>query len=172
MKSVIQGFREWLNTCPLMDIFTDGQHIDWTDSSAGNYGIAPVGCVSVETTTDILGNVYKRKQYNIVLYARNWTVDDVVRLENTEFLDEFQNWVEEQQFAGLTPKFGDDPDSEEITAQNGMLFEMSEDGQTGLYQIQLAVNYEIHYEAKMLDGTLSLFRHCGEISCGEEPVIF
>ena len=95
---------------------------------------------------DICGNRTVYKQYNLALYARNWTVDDVIRLENTTFLDDFQQWVEEQQAAGLTPKFGDDPDTEEISAQNGMLFELAEDGQTGIYQIQIKINYLKRYE--------------------------
>ena len=45
-------------------------------------------------------------------------------LENSTFLEDFADWVEEQQMAGETPKFGDNPDEEEITAQNGMLYQM------------------------------------------------
>ena len=48
--------------------------------------------------------------------------------------------------AGTTPKFGDDPDTEEISAQNGMLFQLNPDGQTGLYQVQISITYEKHYE--------------------------
>lgn len=146
--TVIEGIRTWLAGCPLLDDFTGGQHIDWTDESAGNYGIMPTGCAETETVYDVCGGVTRYKQYNLSLYARNWTIDDVVRLENTAFLDAFQTWVEEQQAAGLTPKFGDEPDEEEISARNGMLFQLSEDGQTGLYQIQLAVTYVKHYDGK------------------------
>lgn len=105
-----------------------------------------MGCSVIAEERDITGNCYLSKQYNAVLYARGWTVDDVVRLENVDFLDNFQQWVEEQQYMGLTPIFGDNPDDEVITAQNGMLFELAEDGQTGLYQIQLSITYEKHYE--------------------------
>lgn len=146
MKSIIGTLREWLSTCPYLDDFSQGQHIDWAGPTAGNYGIAPVGCSIIEVACDIQGNCRIGKQYNAVLYARNWTVDDVVRLENAEFLDNFQQWVEEQQYMGLTPKFGDNPDDEVITAQNGMLFELADDGQTGLYQIQLSITYEKYYE--------------------------
>ncbi len=138
-----------MSGCPLLDKFTGGQHIDWTDERAGNYGIMPTGCAVTRTVRDICGGVTRYKQYNLSIYARDWTVDDVVRLENTAFLDEFQEWVEDQQTAGLTPKFGDEPDEEEITAQNGMLFQLSEDGQTGLYQIQLTVTYVTKQEGMM-----------------------
>ena len=148
MKSIIGTLREWLSVCPYLDDFSGGQHIDWIGPTAGNYGIAPVGCSVIEETYDIQENCCLVKQYNAVLYARNWTVDDVVRLENADFLDNFQRWVEEQQHMGLTPKFGDNPDDEVISAENGMLFELAEDGQTGIYQIQLSVTYEKYYERK------------------------
>ncbi len=139
--AIITKVRNWLATCPLLDQFADGQHIDWTDETAGNYGIAPTGCSDVDVKEDIIGNITKTKQYNVVLYARDWTIDDVARLENTEFLDEFADWVEEQVRTGAAPIFGDDPDLERITAQNGMLYQMDPDGQTGLYQIQINITY-------------------------------
>lgn len=108
MVSIVRAVQEWLNGCPYLTDFTGGQHIDWTDSAPGNYGLAPTGNSVVEVSEDVLGNRTVYKQYNLALYARNWTVDDVIRLENTTFLDDFQAWVEEQQAAGLTPKFGDD----------------------------------------------------------------
>lgn len=148
IASVIEGVREWLSGCPLLDIFSGG-HIDWTDETAGNYGIMPTGCKNTRTVYDICGGVTRYKQYNVSIYARNWTIDDVVRLENTRFLDDFQEWVEDQQQRGLTPKFGDEPDEEEISAQNGMLFQLSEDGQTGLYQMQLAVTFVKRFERMM-----------------------
>ncbi len=146
MASVVEKVRAWLNTCPYMDTFSDGIHIDWTAPGAGTFGIMPTGCTTVQDVEDVMGNRTVRKQYSIALYARGWTVDDVARLENTDFLDTFQEWVEEQQAMGCTPKFGDNPDEERITAQNGMLFALSENGQTGLYQIQIEITYDKQFE--------------------------
>lgn len=143
--SILETMRSWLSECPYLDEFSGG-HIDWTDNTAMEYGIMPTGSVIIRTEEDVLGNKTVYKQYNLALYARGWTVDDVVRLENSTFLEDFSDWVEEQQMAGKTPKFGDNPEEEEITAQNGMLYQMDPNGQTGLYQIQISVTYEKHYE--------------------------
>ena len=143
--TVFEIMRDWLSTCPHLEQFTGGQHVDWTGPEPGNYGIMPTGSADVSVEEDVLGNILKTKQYNLALYARDWTIDDVVRVENTEFLDLFADWVEEQQWTGQIPPVGDRPEMEVVTAQNGMLFELSEDGQTGLYQIQIAVTYEKHY---------------------------
>ena len=143
--SILETMRSWLAECPYLDEFSGG-HIDWTDSNAMDYGIMPTGSVTIRMEEDVLGGKTVYKQYNMALYARGWTVDDVVRLENSTFLEDFADWVEEQQMAGKTPKFGDNPEEEEITAQNGMLYQMDPNGQTGLYQIQISVTYEKHYE--------------------------
>lgn len=145
MASIIKTMQEWLNTCPFLDEFSGG-HIDWTDNTALDYGIMPTGSAVIQTEEDVLGNRVVHKQYNLALYARGWTIDDVARLENTTFLEDLADWVEEQQMAGEAPKFGDNPDDEEITAQNGMLYQLDPNGQTGLYQIQIAIFYEKHYE--------------------------
>jgi hypothetical protein len=105
----------------------------------------PAGSAVIRQTRDILGGRTVYRQYNVVLYARGWTADDVVRLENTTFLDDFAQWVEEQQALGLAPVLGDDPQAEEITAQNGMLFTLDPNGQTGVYQLQVGAVYVKKY---------------------------
>ena len=146
MTSIIAVMQQWLNTCPYMDQFSCGIHIDWTDCTNGCYGLAPVGCSDVSIDEDVSGCIVKTKQYNLVLYARNWTINDVIRLENTEFLENFQEWVDQQQYTGQTPKFGDDPEEEIITAQNGMLYLLDPNGQSGVYQVQISITFEKHYE--------------------------
>lgn len=134
--SRIEQMRKFIAECPFMDTFAE-QHIDWTDSEPGNYGIMPTGESLIRAEEDICGNKIKYKQASFALYARFFTVDDIVRLESAGFLELFADWIEEQSEAGTIPHFGDNPDSESMTAQNGMLFSMSENGQTGLYQIQI-----------------------------------
>lgn len=142
--SVFEKLRAWLSSCPYLEKFSGG-HVDWLDNSAGCFGIMPAGSTTIRQTRDILGGRRIVKQYNVALYARGWTVDDVVRLENTTFLDDFTQWVEDQQAMGLAPVFGDEPDEEEITAQNGMLYTLDPNGQTGRYQVQVGVTYVRNY---------------------------
>lgn len=49
MVSIVRAVQEWLNGCPYLTDFTGGQHIDWTDSAPGNYGLAPTGNSVVES---------------------------------------------------------------------------------------------------------------------------
>lgn len=138
--SRIDKMKEFIATCPFMDKFAE-QHIDWTEAEPGNYGIAPTGESIIRTERDVLGSKKILKQSNFSLYARCFTIDDIARLETIGFLENFADWIEEQSEKGLAPQFGDDPEEEEMTAQNGMLFKMSENGQSGLYQIQIQCFY-------------------------------
>lgn len=138
--SKIQQMRDFIARCPHMDVFTE-QHIDWTTAEPGNYGIMPTGESIINVVEDINGNKIKYKQANFSLYASFFTVNDVVRLESAGFLEDFTDWIEEQSENGTFPHFGDVPDEERITAQNGMLFRLSENGKTGLYQIQIQCFY-------------------------------
>ena len=145
--SKIQKFREFISTCPLMDSFAE-IHIDWTNSEAGSIGIMPAGESVVRRDEDICGNVILHKQYNVALYATDFTINDVVRLETSGWLEDFTEWVEEKSAKHLIPVLGDNPDTEYMTAQNGMLFELSDNGRTGRYQIQIQCFYEKHYNQK------------------------
>lgn len=145
--SKIQQIREFIKSCPLMDDFAQ-IHIDWTDAEAGNIGIMPTGESIIRREEDIYGNVTLYKQYNLSLYAMDFTVNDIVRLESSGWLEKFTEWIETQSANHLAPTFGDNPDTEYMTAQNGMLFELSDNGRTGRYQIQIQCFYEKHHKDK------------------------
>lgn len=141
----IQKVRNFFATCPLLDDFL-GQHIDWTDSTPRNYGIMPTGESVIRIEEDICGTRTLYKQSNYAIYANFLTVDDVVRLEAAGFVESLIEWVEAQSESRTIPILGDSPDEERMTAQNGMLYRLSENGTTGLYQIQIACFYKKRYE--------------------------
>lgn len=150
MQSKLETIREFLSLCPYLTDFTDNADIDWCSNKVGNYGIMPTGESIIERSEDICGDVTLVKQYNVALYAMRYTIDDIVRMESAGFLENLTQWVEEQSINGLAPTFGDEPESEIITAQNGMLFQMSENGQSGRYQIQIQINYIKNYKRRDL----------------------
>lgn len=144
--SKIQKLRDFIASYPKIDRFGEA-HIDWTDAEAGNYGIMPTGESVIRRVSDVTGFMTVYKQYNISLYAMEFTIDDIVRLETSGWLEEFTEWIEEQSALGLAPTLGDNPTDEYMTAQNGMLFELSDNGRTGRYQIQIQSFYEKHYNS-------------------------
>lgn len=135
--SRIEQVREFIAKCPFLDDLSNGIHVDWLDVQVGDYGIMPSGESVIKREEDILGNVEVTKQYNYCLYAQRFTLDDVIRVENSGFLEDFSNWIDEQSQMGGIPILGDVPKEETVTAQNGMLFALAPNGQTGRYQIQI-----------------------------------
>lgn len=129
--------RAFIAGCPFIDTLSKGVRIDWLSSEEEDYGIMPMGESIIRRSEDICGNVEVIKQYNYCLYARRFTVDDIIRLENSGFLEDFSDWIDEKEQDRDFPFLGDEPEEEHITAQNGMLFAMTPDGRTGRYQIQI-----------------------------------
>lgn len=142
MVNYVKIMKDFIETYPKINEFI---HIDYISDENGEYGLMPNGQTIVSREYDVLGNKIINKQYNFILYATNMTVDDLVRLDNINFLDDFTDWIESQETA--KPIFGDLPDEEEWSVQNGMLFELNPDKTTGTYQIQINVNYSIRKEA-------------------------
>lgn len=141
----LQKMREFLATCPLLSVLADGIHVDWTADAPENFGIMPTGEVVVDRKENVLGEVFLLKQYNFSLFARMFTPNDVSRLENCGFFEDFIDWIEEQQVFGNVPAFGGEEFGREemLTAQNGILYDLDEGGDTGTYQIQLQKTYKI-----------------------------
>lgn len=145
MQTDLDKIKEWLAKYPGQDLLSQFS-VDWTDQIPNNGGIFPNGVVEVSRSSDIMGNTTVVNQYNFGLYySFSKAPGDSDGAEvNAEWILDFQNWVQVQSCKGLAPHFGDDPWSEKITAQNGTLYEASEEG-TALYMVQLSALFTKHY---------------------------
>lgn len=131
--SYINKIKEFIESYPKIDELI---HVDGNELDAKNYGIYSNGQTTINTEIDILGNEIRQKQYNYVFYVVDVTMDDLIKLDNINFLDEFIEWVENN---SDKPIFGDIPEREEISLNNNMLYE--DDGTTGTYQIQINITF-------------------------------
>ena len=145
MQTDLDKIREWIGTYPGHDILSEF-NIDWTDKIPSNGGIFPNGLTEISRTENIIGNVTVINQYNFGLYYlfTKSPEDTVASEENAEWLMDFQHWVQEQSCRHLAPVFGDDPQTEKISAQNGTLYGTDEEG-TAMYMVQLSVKFTKHY---------------------------
>jgi hypothetical protein len=140
----VEKMKAFILSCPFISDFTDGILIDWKSNS--KYGLMPMGQSTIRRVEDIYGNITLYKRYNFALYAQDFTVEDVIRIEMIGFLDRFSEWIETQSVLGNAPAFGDEPSEEEISAQNGMLYQIYDDGQRGRYQLQISVSFQKHID--------------------------
>lgn len=144
--TALEKIKAWVAAYPEFDILSEFQ-VDYTDhAAANNGGIFPSGMVEVERRRDIFGNITLTSQYNFGLYYvfEKAPGDDIGAAINADWVEGFQEWVQEQSVLGLAPVFGDVPRAEKIMAQNGVLYDTGEG--TATYMVQLSVQFKKKYE--------------------------
>lgn len=144
--SDLEKVREWIKTYPGSKDIEDYQ-VDLLDQIPYQNSIAPAGLVEISRREDLIGNVTAENQYNFGLYYAfpKDPQNNSGATENATWLMDFQKWVQEQSARGLTPKFGDIPKTERISAQNGTIYGTDEEG-TAVYVVQLSANFTKVYE--------------------------
>lgn len=120
--------------------------VDYTDQIPANGGIFPSGLVEVSRRTDLLGNVTVTNQYNFGLYYvfEKAPGDSQGAAVNADWIMDFQAWVQERSVLGEAPVFGDLPQQERITAQNGVLYAAEDEG-LATYMVQLSVQFVTYF---------------------------
>lgn len=134
--TIIQALREWLATCPYLRILAGDVKIDWLERNPTEYGIFPAG----ETLTgeDMAGN--KTWQYDAAIMMSGFAMEDINRLANSGFMEQFNQWLNSYSRVGFPMPY--DCDFIGIKAGNGMMEDVSEDGQSGIYRIMIYLTYE------------------------------
>lgn len=136
-KSLLEAMREYVGQYPnITDL-----HIDQTDLEPVNYSIQTSGLVKLNE--DVCGN--QKWQYNALLQSREYTADDLSRLNASAFTEDFIFWIEEQNSIENYPQLAENFNPTSIKADNGMLLALDEDGDRGLYQIQIHLTFEKQY---------------------------
>ena len=144
--SALEKIRKWLLTYPQIGRL-QGLRVDYYTTQPDNGSIDPSGLVEISRKEDILGNVTVENQYNFALYfvLAKSPEDDEGSTDNADWLLDLQRWIQEQSIRRQAPTFGDIPRAETISAQNGKVEAADEEG-TGIYSVQLSVNFTKIYE--------------------------
>lgn len=146
--TALERIRAWIATFPDFDILSSFQ-VDYADHAApNNGGIFPSGLVEIDRRRDIVGSVTVTNQYNFGIFSvfEKALGDDTGATVNADWLMGFQEWAQAQSAAGAAPVFGDVPDAEKITAQNGVLYDTGEG--TATYMVQLSIQFKKKYEVR------------------------
>lgn len=114
-------------------------HYDQTEDDDPSYAVMTSGLVKL--SEDILGN--ETWQYNAVLQSREYTSDDLSRLDASVFTEAFTFWIGSRNRSGDFPELPNGMTPESITADNGMLIAVDEDGDRGVYQIQIHLTFRL-----------------------------
>lgn len=131
----LEKIKAWLQTYPGWD---GKVYVEYTCAAPGHFGLYPQGVEVQSVKKDVLGNSYAHCRSRYVLYRVTGGQAD--NTQNAAWLLDFQNWVQTQAAAGLTPSFGDDPSAERFSAQQGKLQNADQTG-TGTYAVILTAQY-------------------------------
>ena len=144
----LEKIRTWLKSYPGFDILNNFQ-VDYTDQIPANGGVFPSGLEEISRVTDIFGNSTVENQYNFGLYYvfEKSPNDDVGATINADWIMDFQEWAQAQSCTGEAPVFGDMPERERIVAQNGVLYDATDEG-LATYMVQLSVRFTKKFEVK------------------------
>ena len=135
-KSLLSAIKAYIEICPfLSDI---DLHIDRTESEPVNYSIQSAGLTKIKT--DVLGN--QTWQYNVILQSREYTTDDLERLNASTFTEDFIFWVDDNNENDILPELADKFKAIQITADNGICLYVDDNGDRGIYQIQIHLLFE------------------------------
>lgn len=146
--TALEKIKTWLATYSGFDILERFQ-VDYTDQIPANGGVFPSGLEEVTRRTDIIGHSTVENQYNFGLYYvfAKAPGDDAGATINADWIMDFQEWAQEQSCTGAAPVFGDVPAEERIIAQNGVLYDATDDG-LATYMVQLSVRFIKKFEVK------------------------
>jgi len=138
--TALEKMTAWLQTFPLWK--EERLYVDFLDAVPGNAGLYPSGMEETSRRQDVLGNTTVHNRLHFVLFRRTPGQQD--NQANSDWLLQFQNWVQSQSAAGLAPVFGDDPAMEHIQAQQGKLQSANQTG-TGKYAVTITAEYVKFY---------------------------
>lgn len=134
--SILSAMKTYIQACPFLDELAD-VHIDLMDDTATEYGLSQTGDQLVKKY--ISGE--QKRQAAFGLYVKGYTFDDVKRLENAAFCERFIFWLADNELKGDFPALDNGFIATNISAENGMLFDVSENGDIGTYVIQIHLIY-------------------------------
>ena len=132
---------QWLSTYPGNDRL-QSMTVDLLALEAETGNIIPSGLTELSRREDALGNVRVENQYRLGLY---YVLTKTGGSDNAAWILGLQQWVQEQSIRGLAPTFGDEPGTERVLAQNGVLYAEGPDG-TATYRVELTINFKKTYE--------------------------
>ncbi len=139
----MQTLQAWLQTFPLWE--DTPIHVEYLTGIPGEISLFPQGQEILSQREDVLGNRYLSCRCGFILYRV--AVGQQDQRENAQWLLAFQDWVRQQNGAGLAPKFGDVPRDSRIRAEKGQLSVRKKSGCT-VHAVMLTADFTKLYEVK------------------------
>lgn len=78
----------------------------------------------------------KKEQYQYMLFLKSESEDDIARINNLDWLDDFRDWIELQVQKRNFPQI-EEKNVVNITSANTLTYEVNDDGSISTYSLQI-----------------------------------
>ena len=131
---------KWLQTYePINEIAeTEEIHNEMLSDNVKNLALRRTGFETL--SLQYIGDKGWYRQYQYMLLLKSESEIDFQRLTNLDWLDDFSDWLSEQNFIRNFPKLEDNKKVTEVSCANALTYEQSEDGSVSVYALQLYFN--------------------------------
>ena len=136
---MIDSVRDYIANCPYLDDFTE-VNVNYLVNKVKAYSVNEGASYNPIITTDILGN--EESQFQFTFDAKfHWNDEIANNVDNSNFFENFSNWLRENNNNKIFPTIGsDDISITSISANsNGYIFDTSSD--EAIYRISCVMNY-------------------------------
>lgn len=137
-ETIIEGLRQFILKCPLLEDYTHAVGVDYLDKEAGFFSIEVTPCNTVEKTY-LRGPIKKQYQFTFVsraLYGR----ETMNQIENLAFYERFERWLNDCNKKRVFPELPDGMQVQSIVpVSSGYI--MAEEADKARYQIQCKLTY-------------------------------
>lgn len=80
------------------------------------------------------------RESNFEVYLKAFTDENIERIQNTRLIEKMKEWINRQSKLKNFPAIGENRTCKKIEANNGMIYETSNNGE-GLYLLQVKITY-------------------------------
>ena len=139
--TVINGIRQYMATCPLLQSLNTKGKIDFLGEAVNSYSIEPVPDNPVVENWIGGGGI---RQYSFTVAIKfDYSNEAQMNIENSGFFEKLESWIKEQNRIGNMPDLGEGKVATSlVTTSTGYLYGVTPDMRSGRYQISCRLLYE------------------------------
>lgn len=128
---------EWLQQyTPINDIaMTEEIHSERLTDNVKNLALQRTGFEELDMKYVTDKGWFRQYQYMLLLKSSSET--DMQRLTNLDWLDDFSDWLVEQNKTNNYPVLGDNKVVKNVSCANALTYQESEDGSISVYSLQI-----------------------------------
>lgn len=140
--TIVESLINFFLTCPEVASLTSNIKVDFLQENGNSFSIEPIA--SNPFVSNYIGGGGERQYAFSFAVKFNYSDEARMNIENSEFFEKLEEWLEEQNRKGNMPLLSDGKyaDTIEVTS-NGYLFGVTQDMRYGRYEIQCRLLYEI-----------------------------